>query len=97
MKNLSCALIFMIVAGIASCKKCYNCQNICYSCNTPSHEPICSGENFLTARTVEDYVADLRSSGYECNKITPTLNDDFCITSKSKTEFEDFLNKSPQY
>ncbi len=98
MKVFFCAFSLLLALCISSCKKCYNCQNICYTCNHPNLKSYCSGgTHYSTVAMVEANVIDLRSSGYECDKIAPTINDDICVDKKSQEEFEAFFGRTPQY
>ncbi len=73
------AVLFMLVAGSSSCRKCYTCRNICAVC-TKSGDPdqtVCKN-NYTFSTDYDDAVTDLQSNGYSCQTTTGNLTEELC-------------------
>lgn len=80
MKNSRILIAFticIIILGLNSCKKCYNCENICYYCSQSITDTLCS-DDFTSMETFNAVVNDINSSSNLCKKIQATKELEVC-------------------
>jgi len=65
------------VCSFASCKKCFDCSNLCVRCiNAPYKYEACGGEDFLNGMTVVQWREFKKHNGYTC--VDVYKNDEVC-------------------
>lgn len=84
-------LFLLLLLLISSCKKCYDCSNLCVRCiKTPYVNEACGGEEFLNNMTVSQWKDYKIAIGYTC--IDQYKNEEVCgVSAKNEKETQYYL------